>query len=791
MSPENSSGVRPEASGALPFKKLFGRLVKQTRDDLGLTQPDAALKVYGDEGRYRQISDIERGRNEPSSDTISRYCAGLGIDPDVVVELRNTVTSDWPEVRDPRFFLERPIIGRENDVEFLSENLGATDHCVAVKGTGGIGKTTVARKYVEDFGHRYYGVWWVRSETPGEIFSDLSGLANHFGISASDFPNEETCARAVVAALASDDRPWLLVYDNAFEAADLFGWIPDNQACLVTSREGNWPRQFIVQEVGRLTPEHAAVLLSQESGRKSDRSGAERLISALDFLPLAIVLAGGWLKDTTESYDEYIEQLEERIEETPRDLGVLDYEHTLHATISLSLDRLSPNASHLMALFAYLAPEDIWPGLLLKLGPEKAGGLEWTPTLDAVPDALKTIASEQNLVERSFAELKRRSLLAEAAEGTDFWRTGFRLHRLTSFVQRGLNADGVADLRSAVAMIAMNYPVEPERIENWPLCSRLQPHVAALLSAELRDLADCGVVTERLIELASIWLDVQRVDGTVFSYSKLWFEIARQNYDANHPNFAQAANDVAVGYWRNGQLVEAEEFASMAANAAEAGVGSPSKRAVWLGVYGMIADARGSALSGEPKKEILSLAARRAQAAAKLCRQEFGLYSREFATQIVRLAVLRSNQGRWSMAIRLMARALSASRNALQPNDPELANSLCHLAKTLLQSGRGRSGYRGHRTIDLLTEALAICEESFSDNPKHPERIENAKWLVIAVLALAETGDPAADIGLANQVAKRYDLKMEEIQELAKEFKSRFTAFLFDGTEPKRPLDVS
>jgi transcriptional regulator with XRE-family HTH domain len=64
------------------YQYRAGQLARRRRAQLGLTQQDVARLVYGDEERKSQVSDFERGRNEPQPDTVKRYCDALWMSVD-------------------------------------------------------------------------------------------------------------------------------------------------------------------------------------------------------------------------------------------------------------------------------------------------------------------------------------------------------------------------------------------------------------------------------------------------------------------------------------------------------------------------------------------------------------------------------------------------------------------------------------------------------------------------------------------------------------------------------------
>lgn len=133
---------------------------------------------------------------------------------------------NWPEIITPGLRLTRAVQGREDDVVLLHEKLTAASRTaivpgVAVKGTGGMGKTTLARYYVQRYRHLYRGIWWLRAQTSDTLIEDLGKLIGPLDISVLGQTTPEALAQAVVMELGRQSDPWLLIYDNAERAQDL------------------------------------------------------------------------------------------------------------------------------------------------------------------------------------------------------------------------------------------------------------------------------------------------------------------------------------------------------------------------------------------------------------------------------------------------------------------------------------------------------------------------------------------------------------------------------------------
>jgi transcriptional regulator with XRE-family HTH domain len=119
------------------LKTRFGKLVRKYRDRRGLTQRDVAFKVYNDEDRSSGVSDVERGRHTPQSDTISLYQAALGIPWDEIEKLTTRSAEDiyqmtpdnkdflykLPKLEQFMLLFENPLLDRVHEIS-VNNNAG-------------------------------------------------------------------------------------------------------------------------------------------------------------------------------------------------------------------------------------------------------------------------------------------------------------------------------------------------------------------------------------------------------------------------------------------------------------------------------------------------------------------------------------------------------------------------------------------------------------------------------------------------------------------------------------------
>jgi tetratricopeptide (TPR) repeat protein len=96
--------------------------------------------------------------------------------------------------------------------------------------------------------------------------------------------------------------------------------------------------------------------------------GAHQLAQRLDGFPLALATAGAFLKESSLSCSEYLQQYEINWEVVPNDEELPDYPtRTLYTTWNLSLTQVkqqNPQAAKLLAFLAYFDHQDIWYELL-------------------------------------------------------------------------------------------------------------------------------------------------------------------------------------------------------------------------------------------------------------------------------------------------------------------------------------------------------------------------------------------------------------------------------------------
>jgi len=248
-----------------------------------------------------------------------------------------------------------------------------------VIGLGGVGKTQT----VCEFCHRYYGVYfglilWLRAATPESLSADLRRFSREaFSMEgAADRSNAEVAAE-VKARLYSTDVRWLVVLDNAEEAAIVSESLPRGAQhrgyVIVTSRRATPGVPAITLPC--LDPVESVALLENcnRSPGVAPSAEMEALAEQLGHLPLALALAGALMRRCDVTAKEYLSRFQKRaalVLQRPGQGLLDDYPVSLASSLSLSLGRIrdeSLAAGFVLDLLAYLAPDGISKALLQEL----------------------------------------------------------------------------------------------------------------------------------------------------------------------------------------------------------------------------------------------------------------------------------------------------------------------------------------------------------------------------------------------------------------------------------------
>jgi hypothetical protein len=400
-----------------------------------------------------------------------------------------------------------PVIrGRDEIISRLSRGLDprhGPGRPQVLAGTAGIGKSTIASG-VAGLARRQSlrcRAWWVCAADEERLSRDLAGVARDLGVGEADWArlgarpvaDLSDVADRVWEMLEHQPPGWLVVIDNADDPAllgpqDGTGWIrrAARGLMLVTTRDGDpasWPGADLIR-VGPLESQAAAQVLTDLAPAAGDGSAALALAQRLGYVPLALRLAGMYLRQdfgSGRTFDEHRRALD-------------------HAdTPELSLDALGragfPQARPLLWLLACYAPSSLILEEILTGGTIPA----WSRSAPAggLHPMVRLLDPDQALPVTQLAEYCRTGLLELQSAGlvdrtrSDDGRKVIRVHPsiaedARAVMDRGQPPPGGPDpalVRASAAAAACAFvgTLDTGSAEHWPYFRVLTPHVEELL----------------------------------------------------------------------------------------------------------------------------------------------------------------------------------------------------------------------------------------------------------------------------------------------------------------------
>ncbi|KIJ90039.1 hypothetical protein K443DRAFT_15573 [Laccaria amethystina LaAM-08-1] len=252
--------------------------------------------------------------------------------------------------------------GREDIIEKLKNHFAPQDQgdkqrkSFLLYGIGGIGKTQICLKFVEEMADRFFHVFWIDASSEDTITLSLKGLCFHPDAKAA-ISLSSVSSQSALAWISSLQTEWLLVFDNADGRPEVVEkFLPSGLTgnILVTSRNKSLGRVTTYEnslEVCQMSQNEATLLLlkasdlTRTSGNVNDV--AQRIVNELCCLPLAVDQAGAAIEAGISSIDNYLENLSQhrvRLMNHTLFKGASQYNHTVHETWDLSVCEIESRA---------------------------------------------------------------------------------------------------------------------------------------------------------------------------------------------------------------------------------------------------------------------------------------------------------------------------------------------------------------------------------------------------------------------------------------------------------------
>jgi tetratricopeptide (TPR) repeat protein len=581
----------------------------------------------------------------------------------------------------------------------------ALGQVVASTGLGGLGKTQLAVEFVHRYGRFFAGgAFWLSFASAEEVPLQVGACAG------PDFemrPLEERVRRVKDAWQSATPR--LLVFDNCEEEALLDAWRPTSGGCrvLVTSRRPHWSPTLGVSALPLdllPRPDSIKLLCRYRPDLECDNPGLDAIAAELGDLPLALHLAGSYLRAyrTEVSLDGYLAEL--RRSDVVQHASLLgaglddSISPTHHVqdvaqTFALCLGRLDRErevdrvAIALLARMACMAPGEPVPRDLL------------ATTLEEVEAHLRSDG------------LRRLSAVGLVEEG-EGW---LRLHRLLPHFVRheGLGPDA----RPAVtqALIACGNAAEHGRLTRLALV-RVIPHLVEVAGATVGGTGDEQLAAE-----------LCNAAGRALQYAgdlraaRPWYEraqaIREQSLGLDHPDTAWSLNNLGELLVEQGELDAARPLLERALAIRERVLG-PDHRDTAATLHELAFLLR---TQGE-----LAVARRLYERALAIWERAVGPDHPRTASSLNGLGALHRDLGNLAAAKHLYERALAIRERVMGATHPDTAMSLNGLGSLLGAQGNLEAAK------PLLERALAIREQSLGlDHPDTAWSLNNLAGLLV------------------------------------------------------------
>jgi tetratricopeptide (TPR) repeat protein len=437
----------------------------------------------------------------------------------------------------PRVFAGRDDLVKRVLARLVPGGVGLVTQAIA--GMGGVGKTTLAAAVAEGARASFDIVWWVRAQSASTLIEDLAALAGRLGLPALEDP--VASAAAVVRALAGEQRPWLVVFDNAPNQRAVERWLPRRGigAVLVTSRSPTFSLADEVTAVDVWSDDVAEKFLRSRVGATNAAAGSEDLsavIERLGGLPLALEQAAAWVTETpARTFARFVALYDDAsVEPFPDGTRPSGYDHTASTTWRVSLASAGSQTSlapKMLALLAFLAPDD--------LPCQWVRDLAHHPLIDG---------AEASAIDQALDALYAASLATITIGDT------IRVHRVVQAITRRAHRDDPSALTLAITCLRQHVPGAPQDHSTWPSMAILAPHAAAL---RYHTSSTPHEAVNDLWWILSALATYQRESGNIpdaIASATAAAELAAARLGFDHPNTLTSHNTLAAAYLAAGDL---------------------------------------------------------------------------------------------------------------------------------------------------------------------------------------------------------------------------------------------
>ncbi|KAF2805782.1 putative kinesin [Mytilinidion resinicola] len=657
-----------------------------------MTQPSATI-AFGDRNRGFQAGII----NGPVHHHPPPERAETPPNPSCAVPFR----------RDPDF------VDRGTLLDQIRETCSAPASRIALVGLGGVGKSQLAIEHCYQTANRSPTTWvfWVHASNAGRIEQGYRDIADQVKLAGRNDPQADVFKLVRSWLRNEKNGKWLLVLDNADDAAALSIPASNDQKTQASGGDGAYPRYFssylpqskngsvlvtsrtrsvalrLVEESDIIPIEPmdnagAQTLLQKKLGEEVDKGSTAELAKAVEFMPLALVQAAAYIRQRAPrcSMQQYLEAF---YKSDKKRTGLLDYDgghlrrdeeakNSILITWQISFDHIlhaRRSAADLLSLMSFFDRQGIPEALVRNQSGarNRQGGVEAinTDSENSDSDNSKSEASTDDGFEEDIRTLRNYSFIALTTDATTF-----DMHRLVQLATRKwLEGQGQLEIwkQQYIDNLCTAFPTGEHK--NWAQCQALFPHAKLALSQPPK--SEESLQQWALLLYKAAWYAWQK--GSLSDAEKLSVKSMKVREKLLSKEHTDTLNSIAMvglaiklaGRWR-----EAEEL--------EVQVMETSSRVL-----------------GEEHPSTL--------------------------TSMGNLASTYRNQGRWKEAEELEVQVMETSSRVLGEEHPSTLTSMANLAFTFKAQGRNDDAI-------LLMEKCSQLQVQVL-GPQHPHAIPSVRTL--------------------------------------------------------------
>ncbi|KAJ5240408.1 uncharacterized protein N7469_001999 [Penicillium citrinum] len=619
------------------------------------------------------------------------------------------------------------FVGRQGELDQLWQYLRPTDSqsqkVAVIHGLGGIGKTQLAVRFARDHKYDFTAIFWLNGKDRDTLVQSLGSIlpqlpSQSYLDEAMNDEEVEERARYVLKWLAmKGNQHWLIIFDNIDQYAPLSGhnsveydiaeFFPgaDHGSIIITSRLQR------LSELGKSFPVHRldskdSIQLLLQSSHLSVRNITVKdiesdpdvvaLTNRLDGLPLALVIAGAFMRETGSSIAEYLQYYQESWSELQSQSypGRQYQQGNILQTWMISyreVQKRDMSAASLLLFFACFDNRDLWYGLV-KSGCHSS----------YVPACLKRVISSELKFKIAVQALIGFSLLeAKQQDGSYTMHPVLQawcLHLVTTC------RDLASTRFNELALISVGYSVPSSYSKNYSeLQQRLIPHANYVRYRNLTD--DNIAIWGALHDLGRLYYDQGKLNESEEMYQQALVG-KQKNLGPEHTSTLDTVHKLGTLYSDQGRFNEAEEMYQRALSGRKKVLGlRDASTYETVNNLGVLYKDQGKFKKAEEMY----------QWALEGYEKTLDPFHPSALNPVNNLGFLYYQQGRLKEAEEMYQRALEGYEKTLGPDHPSTLNPVNNLGLLYSQQGRLKEAE------EMYQRALEGYEKTLG--PDHPSTL--------------------------------------------------------------------